>query len=46
MELADVIRTTFACRDFTDEPVPDDVLHRILDVARSPPAAGTVRARR
>jgi nitroreductase len=40
MELADVIRTTFACRDFTDEPLPDDVLHRILDVARFAPSGG------
>jgi nitroreductase len=40
MELADVIRTTFACRDFTDEAVPDAVLHRILDVARFAPSGG------
>ena len=26
MELYDVMRTTFACREFTGEPVPDTVL--------------------
>ena len=34
MELVDVMRTTFAARDFTDEPVPDAALYRILDAAR------------
>ena len=34
MELVDVMRTTFSARDFTDEPVPDAVVHRILDNAR------------
>ena len=40
MELNDVLRTTFACREFTDEPVPDDVLYDILDVARFAPTGG------
>ena len=31
MELTDVMRTTFAARDFTDAPVSDEVLYRILD---------------
>lgn len=34
MELVDVMRTTFSARDFTDDPVPDAVVHRILDEAR------------
>ena len=34
------MRTTFACREFTDEPVPDDVLHRIIDNARFAPSGG------
>ena len=34
MELVDVMRTTFSARDFTDDPVPDAVVHRILDNAR------------
>lgn len=40
MELYDVMRTTFAARQFTDEPVPDDVIHRILDNARFAPSGG------
>ncbi len=40
MELTEVMRTTFACRQFTDEPMPDDVLYRILDNARFAPSGG------
>jgi nitroreductase len=40
MELYDVMRTTFAARDFTDEPLPDDVLWRIFDNARFAPSGG------
>ena len=40
MELYDVMRTTFACREFTGEPVPEDVLHRIIDNARFAPSGG------
>lgn len=40
MELYDVMRTTFAARDFTDEPVDNDVLYRILDNARFAPSGG------
>ena len=40
MELYDVMRTTFAARDFTAEPVPDEVLGRILDNARFAPSGG------
>ena len=40
MELYDVMRTTFACREFTGEPVPDEVLYRILDHARFAPSGG------
>ncbi len=34
MELTNVMRTTFSARAFTSEPIPDDVLYRILDNAR------------
>ena len=34
MELIDVMRTTFSAREFTDDPVPDEVVHSILDKAR------------
>lgn len=40
MELRDVMRTTPAVRDFTDEPVADEVVHRILDAARFAPSGG------
>src|SRR3954454_13454069 len=40
MELYDVMRTTGAVRRFTDDPVPDEVLDRILDNARFAPSGG------
>ncbi len=40
MELSDVMRSTPAVRDFTDDPLPDDVLYRILDNARFAPSGG------
>ena len=40
MDLYDVMRTTFACREWTDESVGDDTLHRILDNARFAPNGG------
>ena len=40
MELYDVMRTTFAARDFTGDPVPDPVLHKILDNARFAASGG------
>ena len=40
MELREVMRTTFAAREFVDAPVPDAVLHRILDNARFAPSGG------
>lgn len=40
MELYDVMRTAFAARDFTADPVPDEMLARILDNARFAPSGG------
>lgn len=40
MELYDVMRTTGAVRQFTGEPLPDEVLERILDNARFAPSGG------
>ncbi len=40
MELYDVMRSTPAVREFTDDPLPDDVLGRILDNARFAPSGG------
>lgn len=44
MDLLDVIRGTGAVRDFTDEPVSDEVLARILDTARFAPNGGNRQA--
>ena len=40
MELADVMRQTPGCREYRNDPVSDDVLHRVLDVARFAPSGG------
>lgn len=40
MELYDAMRTTAAVRTFTEDPLPDEVLHRILDNARFAPSGG------
>jgi nitroreductase len=40
MELYEVMRTTAAVREFTGEPLPDEVLERILDNARFAPSGG------
>ena len=40
MELYDVMRSTPAVREFTDDPLLDDVLARILDNARFAPSGG------
>jgi nitroreductase len=40
MDLTEVMRTTGAVRRFTGEPLPDEVLERILDNARFAPTGG------
>src|SRR5882757_2932404 len=40
MELYEVMRTTGAVRRFTDDPLPDEVIERILDNARFAPSGG------
>lgn len=40
MELNDVMRTTFAAREYTGEELPDETLYDILDVARFAPSGG------
>ena len=40
MDLYDVLRTTGAVREFTTDPLPDEVLHGILEVARFAPSGG------
>jgi nitroreductase len=40
MELFDVMRTTFAARQFTDVPVDDEQIRSILDNAHFAPSGG------
>src|SRR5712692_6844793 len=40
MDLYEVMRTTFAAREFTADPVTDEVLERILENARFAPSGG------
>jgi nitroreductase len=40
MELYDVMRTTFSAREFTDDPLPDETLYKILDHARFASSGG------
>jgi nitroreductase len=40
MDLEEVLRTTFACREFTDDPVADETLYRVLELARFAPSGG------
>ena len=40
MELFEVMRTTFSAREFTDVPVDDATLHRLIDNARFASSGG------
>jgi nitroreductase len=40
VDLLDTLRSTGAAREFLPDPVPDDVLYRILDTARFAPSGG------
>lgn len=44
MELYDVLRTTFAAREFTIDPLPDEALVRTWIKRASRRAVATVRA--
>jgi nitroreductase len=44
MDLLQAMRTTPSTREFTDDPLPDDVLYRILDDARFAPNGGNRQA--
>ena len=43
MDLIQTLRSTGSVREFTDQPVPDEVVSRILETPGSPPAAPTPR---
>ncbi len=40
MELAEAMRTTNACRRYRPDPVPDEVFHRAIELARFAPQGG------
>jgi nitroreductase len=40
MDLERALQTTGAVRDFSEHPVPDEVVHHILDTARHAPSGG------
>jgi len=44
MDLIDALRTTGTVREFTDDPVPDQVLARVLDTARFAPSGANAQA--
>ena len=44
MDLVETLRSTGAAREFVDEPVDDEVLHRLLDTARFAPNGGNRQA--
>ena len=46
MELNDVMRTTFAARDYTGDALPDEILYEILDNARFAPSGGNRQGNR
>jgi nitroreductase len=44
MDLIETLRSTGAVREFLPEPIPDAVLHRVLDTARFAPNGGNRQA--
>jgi len=46
MELYEVMRTTFAAREYTGEELPDEVLYELLDNARFAPSGGNRQGNR
>ncbi len=46
MDLYDVMRTTFAAREYTDDPLPDELLYEWIENARFAPSGGNRQAGR
>ncbi len=46
MELNEAMRTTFAARDYTGEPISDEVLYEVIDNARFAPSGGNRQGNR
>jgi nitroreductase len=46
MDLFEVMRTTFSAREYTDDPLPDEVLYELIENARFAPSGGNRQAGR
>ncbi len=46
MELRDVMRTTFSGREYTEDPLPDELLYELIENARFAPSGGNRQASR
>lgn len=46
MDLFEVMRTTFAAREYTDDPLPDEILYDLFENARFAPSGGNRQAGR
>ena len=46
MDIDSVMRTTFAAREYTGDPVPDEVVYEVLDNARFAPSGGNRQGNR
>ncbi len=44
MDLYEVMRTTFAAREYTSDPLPDEVLYELIENARFAPSGGNRQA--
>ena len=44
MDLEQALRTTGAIREFSDQPVPESLVYRVLEVARFAPSGGNRQA--
>lgn len=40
MDLYEIMRTTFSAREYTSDPVPDEIIYKILEHARFAPSGG------
>jgi nitroreductase len=46
MELFEVMRTTFAAREFTGDRIPNEVLYDVIENARFAPSGGNRQGNR
>ncbi len=44
MELEEVVKTRFSCRSFSNKPVPNELLEKIIRLSQRAPSAGNLQA--